>query len=201
MRARCGVQPQLRATNDDLAPVSTRLIRRFGPTCRRLGPDVGGGVTVRWSRCGGRSRASRSWRSRASRSWRWRWSVLGRGFHLGEDQHALREACALYLDRRRAINHASAICAGAAFLRTAQRCSSATSARLCGRFSGEKRGSVLRKSPSENRESACVAPVKKPTPSGLHGTKPMPSSCTAVTRCSACARRGSQQWWVPFGER
>jgi hypothetical protein len=63
-----------------------------------------------------------------------------------------------------------------ACFRTAQVLTKSTSARLCGRFSGENRDSMPRMSPGANRVWASMAPVRKPTPSGLHGTKPMPSS-------------------------
>ncbi len=51
-----------------------------------------------------------------------------------------------------------------------------TSARFWGRFSAEKRASMLRTSPCAKVVCSSIAPVRKPTPSGLHGTKPMPSS-------------------------
>ena len=76
------------------------------------------------------------------------------------------------------------------------------------RFSRENLDSTPRMSPSANRVLASMAPVRKPTPSGLQGTKPMPSSwqsgrtassgprhsieysfCTALTGSAACARR------------
>ena len=61
-----------------------------------------------------------------------------------------------------AISQASAICAGVACFRSAQRFTSATSCRLCGRFSGEKRDSMPRMSPSAKRVFASIAPVRKP---------------------------------------
>ncbi|KAG1530533.1 hypothetical protein G6F50_017253 [Rhizopus delemar] len=83
-----------------------------------------------------------------------------------------------------------------------------TSAWLAWRASTSKRGTVLRKSLASKVGSALIAPVRKPRPNGLNGTKPMPSSCrvgsssrsgsrhhseyslcTAVTGCTACARR------------
>jgi len=48
--------------------------------------------------------------------------------------------------------------------------------KLFGKFSGEKRVSFPRISPWAKCVSASMAPVKKPTPSGLQGTKPIPSS-------------------------
>ena len=66
----------------------------------------------------------------------------------------------------------------------------------------------MRKSELSNVVVSSIAPVRKPFPSGLNGTKPMPSSssvgstsfsgsryqseyslCTAVTGWTACARR------------
>ena len=76
------------------------------------------------------------------------------------------------------------------------------------RASAEKRGTMLRKSLLSNVVLSLIAPVRKPLPSGLKGTKPMPSSssvgriscsgsrhhseyslCSAVTGCTAWARR------------
>ena len=54
-----------------------------------------------------------------------------------------------------------------------------TSAWFALRFSGEKRGTVLRKSVLSNVVLASIVPVRKPLPSGLNGTKPMPSSSSA----------------------
>lgn len=70
--------------------------------------------------------------------------------------------------------------------------------------SGVKRGSVLRRSVESSLVLSFIAPVRNPFPSGLYGTKPMPSSssagstpfsgrrvqseyslCTAVTGCTA----------------
>ena len=82
--------------------------------------------------------------------------------------------------------------------------------RLCRRAapSSLNRGTMLRKSLAANLVSALIAPVRKPLPSGLNGTKPMPSSsqsgrisasgsrhhseyslCRAVTGWTALARR------------
>ena len=76
------------------------------------------------------------------------------------------------------------------------------------RASGEKRGTMLRKSLLSKVVVSSIVPVRKPLPSGLKGTKPMPSSssvgsiscsgsrhhseyslCSAVTGWTACARR------------
>ena len=80
---------------------------------------------------------------------------------------------------------------------------------LCARASGVKRGEMSRKSLGVELGVASILPVRKPAPSGLNGTKPMPSSsqaastplsstsrvhseyslCTAVTGWTAWARR------------
>src|SRR5699024_8594800 len=79
---------------------------------------------------------------------------------------------------------------------------------LASRLSAVNRGIVLRMSPSANSAEVLTVPVRKPLPSGLNGTKPMPSSaqvgstsgsgsrvhseyslCTAVTGWVAWARR------------
>ena len=76
------------------------------------------------------------------------------------------------------------------------------------RASGVKRGTMLRKSVLSNVVFSSILPVRKPLPSGLNGTKPIPSSssvgstsasgslhhseyslCSAVTGWTACARR------------
>jgi hypothetical protein len=54
--------------------------------------------------------------------------------------------------------------------------------------SGEKRGTTERKSELSNYVFSFILPVRKPAPSGLKGTKPMPSSST-VGRISASAPR------------
>ena len=83
-----------------------------------------------------------------------------------------------------------------------------TSAWFALRASGEKRGTMLRKSFLSNVVFSSIFPVRNPLPSGLNGTKPMPSSSSAgsssssgfrhhseyslwsaVTGCTACARR------------
>ena len=85
---------------------------------------------------------------------------------------------------------------------------SSTTAWFAFRFSGLKRGTVLRKSLESNVVVSSIFPVRKPLPNGLKGTKPIPSSwsvgriscsgsrhhseyslCSAVTGCTACARR------------
>ncbi len=54
--------------------------------------------------------------------------------------------------------------------------SSWTTAWLALRASGAKRGTMLRKSLASKVVFSSIAPVRKPLPSGLKGTKPMPSS-------------------------
>ena len=51
-----------------------------------------------------------------------------------------------------------------------------TSAWLALRASGEKRGTMLRKSSLANVVLSSILPVRKPLPRGLNGTKPIPSS-------------------------
>jgi len=79
---------------------------------------------------------------------------------------------------------------------------------VAARFSSVKRGIVVRMSSGVNSVVVLTMPVRKPLPSGLNGTKPMPSSssvgrisasmsrvhseyslCSAVTGWAACARR------------
>ena len=52
--------------------------------------------------------------------------------------------------------------------------SRSTSAWFAFRASGAKRGTVLRKSVLSNVVVSSIFPVRKPLPSGLNGTKPMP---------------------------
>lgn len=92
----------------------------------------------------------------------------------------------------RARSHASAICPGAAFFLIAQDFSSSTSCKLCGKFSGEKRASVARKSPAANRVFSSIQPVKNCTPSGLHGTNPMPSSSYTGNTCFSGPRQSME---------
>ena len=77
-----------------------------------------------------------------------------------------------------ASSQASAICAGVAFLCRRDRAEHDRRAPgwPCD-ASGEKRGTMLRKSVLvEGACSSSIVPVRKPLPSGLNGTKPMPSS-------------------------
>ena len=92
--------------------------------------------------------------------------------------------------------------------RSARAVTCSTSAWLAARLSAVNRGMVARMSPAANSVAVLTVPVRKPLPSGLNGTKPMPSSaqvgrtsgsgsrvhseyslCTAVTGCTAWARR------------
>src|SRR5882762_9841848 len=82
-----------------------------------------------------------------------------------------------------ASSHASAIWAGVAFLRSPILRSRSTRVWFALRASGVKRGSVLRKSVRSNVVFSLILPVRKPLPSGLYGTKPMPS-CSSVGNTS-----------------
>src|SRR4030095_558943 len=108
-----------------------------------------------------------------------------------------------------ASSHAGAICAGVACFCSAMRFNKSTSARLAARAAGSKRGTALRNSLASNFVVASILPVRKPAPSGPHGTKPMPNAsqaartpfcstsrvqreyslCTAVTGWMVWARR------------
>src|SRR5262249_51245024 len=68
-------------------------------------------------------------------------------------------------------SQASATCADVAFFRAAMVASRSTSARFAFRFSGSKRGTVLRKSPVSNRVFSSIVPVRNPLPSGLEGRR------------------------------
>jgi hypothetical protein len=92
-----------------------------------------------------------------------------------------------------ASSHASAICAGVAFFCSAMRVSSSTKAKFALRASGSvNRGTVLRKSPLANSVVSSILPVRKPLPSGLNGTKPMPSSSSVGRISSSGARHQSE---------
>ncbi len=75
-----------------------------------------------------------------------------------------------------ASSQASATCAGVACFRTANAFSHSTNARLALRFSAVNRGTTFRKSVLSNVVDSSILPVRKPFPSGLKGTNPMPSS-------------------------
>ena len=114
-------------------------------------------------------------------------------------------------------SQASATWAGVASWRSAIRRSSSTNASFASREATSKRGTVLRKSSPAKLVLWSIVPVRKPLPSGLKGTKPIPSSssvgrisssgsrhhseyslCSAVTGCTACARRIV---WTPASDR
>jgi hypothetical protein len=73
-----------------------------------------------------------------------------------------------------ASSHASAICAGVAFFRSANFVSHSTNVRFAFRFSAVKRGTTLRKSELSNVVVSSIFPVRKPLPRGLKGTNPIP---------------------------
>ena len=74
-------------------------------------------------------------------------------------------------------SHASAICAGVAFLAAAIRASRSTSAWFALRcLRREARHDVAEVVACRTSCLSSIVPVKKPLPSGLNGTKPMPSS-------------------------
>ena len=75
-----------------------------------------------------------------------------------------------------ASSQASAIWAGVARFRSPISRSRSTTAWFAFRASGVKRGTMLRKSVLSNVVVSSILPVRKPLPSGLNGTKPMPSS-------------------------
>src|ERR1700730_3813864 len=73
------------------------------------------------------------------------------------------------------------------FLFSANLLSRPTNAWLVLRFSGLKRGMVLRKSVLSNFVSSLILPVRKPLPSGANGTNPIPSSSSVGnTNSSGC---------------
>ena len=109
----------------------------------------------------------------------------------------------------RASSQASAIWAGVACFARRDPCRANRPApdSPC-RASGVKRGNDVAEVGAAELVSSSMAPVRKPLPSGLNGTKPMPSSssvgripasgsrhhseyslCSAVTGCTAWARR------------
>ena len=85
-------------------------------------------------------------------------------------------------------SQASAICAGVAPLASAMRPSRSTTAWLAARASAVNRGRMARMSPSPNSVAWSMRPVRKPRPSGLNGTRPMPSSSrTPMISCLGLA--------------
>src|SRR4030095_443260 len=107
-----------------------------------------------------------------------------------------------------ASNQANATCAGVEFFFVAIFVRRSTIDRFVFLASGEKRGTTFRKSELSNFVFSSIFPVRNPLPSGLKGTKPIPSSsnvgnssfsgclhhkeyslCNAVRGCTACALR------------
>src|ERR1019366_5036725 len=84
--------------------------------------------------------------------------------------------------------HASAICAEVAFFWAAILPSTSTSTWFAFRASGVKRGTMFRKSVLSNSVFSVITPVRKTLPSGLNGTKPIPSS-SSVGRISCSGSR------------
>src|ERR1700747_2095881 len=91
---------------------------------------------------------------------------------------------------------ASAICAGVAFFFFAKELITSTKAWFALRFSGLNRGTLLRKSVLSNLVSASILPVRKPLPSGLNGTKPIPSSSkVGITVLSGSRQKSEYSLW------
>ena len=67
------------------------------------------------------------------------------------------------------------------------------------RLSPWKRGWKRRKSSSARSSTVRTVPVRKPRPSGLYGTKPMPSS-RSVGRISASGSRAQTEYSVCSAE-
>ena len=89
-------------------------------------------------------------------------------------------------------SHASAICAGVACFRSAKAFSHSTKARFALRFSSVKRGTTFLKSVGSNVVLSSICPVRKPLPSGLNGTKPMPSSSSSGSVSFSGSRHHSE---------
>ena len=67
-----------------------------------------------------------------------------------------------------------------------------TTAWFAFRFSGVKRGTMLRKSLLSNFVSSLIFPVRKPFPRGLNGTKPIPSSSSVGITSASGSRHHSE---------
>jgi hypothetical protein len=94
-------------------------------------------------------------------------------------------------------SQASAICAGVACFFAAILLSRSTRARFAARASGVKRGTVLRKSELSNVVLSSILPVRKPFPSGLKGTKPIPSSSSVgSTSASGSLQHSEYSLWT-----
>ena len=91
-----------------------------------------------------------------------------------------------------ASSQASAIWAGVACFRAAISPSRSTRAWFALRASGVKRGTMLRKSVLSNVVFSLIVPVRKPLPSGLKGTKPIPSSSSVGRTSSSGSRHHSE---------
>src|SRR5258706_2412233 len=64
------------------------------------------------------------------------------------------------------------------------------------RASGVKRGTLLRKSELSNLVLSSIFPVRKPLPSGLKGTKPIPSSSrVGITSASGSRHHSEYSLW------
>ena len=94
-----------------------------------------------------------------------------------------------------AMVHARASWPGVQPFAAASSCTLRTSARLAAKFSPWKRGECRRKSSAAKSSGEVIAPVRKPRPSGLYATKPMPSSRT-VGRMSASGSRLHSEYSV-----
>src|SRR5262249_12568337 len=92
-----------------------------------------------------------------------------------------------------ASSQASAICAGVALLRAANVFNHSTNATFALRFSSANRGTTLRKSVGSNVVLSSIVPVRKPLPSGLKGTNPIPSS-SSVGRISRSGSRHQSEY-------
>src|SRR5919202_560171 len=96
-----------------------------------------------------------------------------------------------------ASSQANAIWAGVACFRSAIVPSRSTSAWFALRFSGVKRGTVLRKSELSKLVFSSILPVRKPLPNGLKGTKPIPSSSSVGSiSCSGSRHLFDRHVWV-----
>ena len=74
---------------------------------------------------------------------------------------------------------------------------SSTRARLCSSASPENRGICARRSLAAKVVEVSTVPVRKPLPSGLNGTNPMPSSAQAAsTSCSGRRHHRLYSLWI-----
>jgi hypothetical protein len=91
-----------------------------------------------------------------------------------------------------ASSQASATWAGVVFIGAAILPSRSTNTWLALRASGVKRGMVLRMSELSNDVASLILPVRNPLPSGLKGTKPIPSSSSVGTISTSGSRHHSE---------